>query len=101
MILAGWGGRSMASQSSLPAVAAHGARRLPSVDVDSYNVELKDDEGFIGDRASKGAFRKFVESWRAALRKVGIDPLGDDLSEELSKRKLDDILARGDTEAAG
>jgi len=101
MILAGWGGSSMASQSSLPAVAAHGARRLPSVDVDSYNVELKDDEGFIGDRASKGAFRKFVESWRAALRKVGIDPLGDDLSEELSKRKLDDILARGDTEAAG
>ena len=26
---------------------------LPSVDVDSYNVELEDDEGFIGDRASK------------------------------------------------
>ena len=43
----------MASQSALPAVAAHGALHLPSVDVDSYNVELKDDEGFIGDRASK------------------------------------------------
>ena len=28
------------------------------VEVDSYNVELKDDEGFLGDRASKGAFAR-------------------------------------------
>jgi len=91
----------MASQSPLPAVAAHGALRLPSVDVDSYNVELKDDEGLIGDRASKGAFRNIIENWRAELRKVGVDPLGDDASEELSKKKLDEILERGDTEAAG
>jgi hypothetical protein len=91
----------MASQSSLPAVAAHGALRLPSVDVDSYNIELKDDEGFIGDRASKSAFRQIIENWRAELRKVGVDPLGEDISEELSKKKLDEILARGDTEAAG
>jgi hypothetical protein len=34
----------MAEQSTLPAVAAHGSRRLPSVDVDSYNVELKDNK---------------------------------------------------------
>ena len=40
-----------------PAVAPHGSHRLPAVEVDSYNVELKDNEGFIGDRASKGAFR--------------------------------------------
>jgi hypothetical protein len=91
----------MASQSPLPAVAAHGALCLPSVEVDSYNVELKDDEGFIGDRASKGAFRNIIENWRAELRKVGVDPLGEDASEELSKKKLDEILARGDNEAAG
>src|SRR3977135_1118836 len=91
----------MASQTPLPAVAEHGALRLPSVVVDSYNVELKDDEGFIGDRASKGAFRSIIENWRAELRKVGVDPLGDDASEELSKKKLDEILERGDTEAAG
>src|SRR5438105_1634020 len=91
----------MASQSALPAVAAHGALGLPSVDVDSYNVELKDDEGFIGDRASKGAFRQIVENWRTELRKIGMDPLGEDASEELSKKKLDEILARGETEAAG
>jgi hypothetical protein len=94
-------GKNMAPQTSLPAVAAHGALRLPSVNVDSYNVELKDDEGFIGDRASKGAFRKIIENWRNALRKVGVDPLGEDDSEEIPKKKLDDILARGQTEAAG
>ena len=55
----------MADQTTtLPTVAAHGATRLPSVDVDSYNVELKDDEGFIGDRASKGAYRAIMDNWR-------------------------------------
>jgi hypothetical protein len=49
--------KDMAPQTSLPTVAEHGALRLRSVDVDSYNVELRDDEGFIGDRANKGAFR--------------------------------------------
>ena len=85
--------------TSLPAVAAHGAVRLPSVEVDSYNVELKDDEGFLGDRASKGAFRQMVENWRAALRKAGEDPFGDD--EELSRRKLDRLLERGSPEVKG
>jgi hypothetical protein len=46
----------MAETAGAPAVAPHGSHRLPAVDVDSYNVELKDDEGFIGDRASKARF---------------------------------------------
>ena len=91
----------MAPQPRLPAVAEHGSLRLPSVEIDSYNVELRDDEGFIGDRASKGAFRDIIENWRAELRKVGVDPLGENASEELSKKTLDEILARGETEAAG
>ena len=66
-----------------------------------FNVELKDDEGFIGDRASKGAFRQIIENWRVELRKLGADPFGEDASEELTKKRLDDILARGGTEAAG
>ena len=92
----------MADQSTtLPTVAAHGATRLPSVEVDSYNVELKDDEGFIGDRASKGAFRDIIENWRKPLRKAGDDPFGDEASEDISKKKLDALLAEGDPEAAG
>jgi hypothetical protein len=65
----------MVGTIALPTIAEHGATRLPSVEVDSYNIELRDDEGFIGDRASKGAFRDFVENWRTPLRKAGNDPL--------------------------
>src|SRR2546421_7244789 len=69
----------MADQSTtLPTVVTHGAARLPSVDVDSYNVELKDDEGLLGDRASKGAFTAILERWRKPLRKAGDDPFGDE-----------------------
>jgi predicted NBD/HSP70 family sugar kinase len=92
----------MADQSTtLPNVATHGATRLPTVDLDSYNVELKDDEGFIGDRASKGAFRDLIENWRKPLRKAGNDPFGDEPSEDISKKKLDSLLTEGDPEAAG
>jgi hypothetical protein len=81
-------------------IAHHGAARLPSVDVDSFNIELKDDEGFLGDRASKGAFRKIFDRWRKPLRNTGKDPFGDIPSEEISKKALDDMLVGDDTEAS-
>lgn len=93
----------MAEQATAtaPTVAAHGALRLPEVEVDSYNLELKDDEGFLGDRASKGAFRTILENWRKAVRKNGDDPFGEEPSDDISKKKLDGILTDGDPEAAG
>jgi predicted NBD/HSP70 family sugar kinase len=81
-------------------IANHGATRLPSVEVDSFNIELKDDEGFLGDRASKGAFRKIFDRWRKPLRKTGKDPFGDVPSEEISKKALDDMLIGDDAEAS-
>jgi hypothetical protein len=81
-------------------IAAHGAARLPSVDIDSFNIELKDEEGFLGDRASKGAFRKIFDRWRKPLKKSGEDPFGDEPSEQISKKKLDDMLVGDDTEAS-
>src|SRR5215210_7039827 len=84
-----------------PTVATHGATVLSAVEIDSYNVELKDDDGFLGDRASKGAFRELIENWRKPLRKAGADPLGDEPSEDLNKKKLDAVLKDGDPEAAG
>jgi predicted NBD/HSP70 family sugar kinase len=81
-------------------IARHGATRLPSVDVDSFNIELKDDEGFIGDRASKGAFRKIFDRWRKPLKKSGEDPFGDEPSEKITKKVLDDMLVGDDTEAS-
>jgi predicted NBD/HSP70 family sugar kinase len=87
--------------SHQPTLAAHGALRLPSVIVDSYNLEAKDDDGdFIGDRASKGAFRDILEDWRKALRKTGDDPFGEVPTEDIRKKELDALLAEGDPEAA-
>ncbi len=42
----------------------HGATTLPRVRVDSYNLELRTKDGFIGDRASKRAFAEILEDWR-------------------------------------
>ena len=34
-------------------IASHGAGRLPSVDIDSFNIELKDDEGFLDRKSTR------------------------------------------------
>jgi hypothetical protein len=85
---------------SRTSLAAHGASRLPAVDVEAYNIELKDDEGFIGDRANKGAFRAFIDEWRKPLHEIGQDPFGDTSSHTLTKKELDVLLTSGDLEAA-
>src|SRR5215213_7668743 len=82
------------------ALGTHGAKVLPTVEVDSYNLELKDDEGFLGDRASRQAFHHILENWRKPLRKLGEDPFGDTPSDELSRPKLSEVLKEGDPEAA-
>jgi predicted NBD/HSP70 family sugar kinase len=88
--------------ATLPTVAAHGALRLTGVDIDSYNLEIKDDDGgFLGDRACKGAFREILDKWRKLLRESGKDPFGDQPTEEISKKTLDGLLAEGYPEAAG
>jgi hypothetical protein len=81
-------------------IARHGATRLPSVDIDSFNIELKDDEGFLGDRASKGAFRKILDTLRKPLKKNGEDPLGDKSAEDIAKSTLDEALVGDDIGAA-
>jgi predicted NBD/HSP70 family sugar kinase len=81
-------------------IARHGATRLPSVDVDSFNIELKDDDGFLGDRASKGAFRKILDSLRKPLKKNGDDPLGTKSAEAIGKSALDEVLVGDDIRAA-
>ncbi|HLH97160.1 MAG TPA: ROK family protein [Xanthobacteraceae bacterium] len=87
-----------AAQSPL---GRHGAKRLPSVLVTSYNIELKDKKGFVGDRASKGAFREIIDGLRKSLRRNGDDPIGDEPTDELTKSELDRLLTSGDAEAAG
>jgi hypothetical protein len=81
-------------------IARHGATRLPSVEVDSFNLELKDDDGFLGDRASKGAFRQILETLRKPLKKAGEDPLGRKPAEAIGKSALDEKLVGDDIHAA-
>ncbi len=81
-------------------IARHGATRLPSVEVDSFNIELKDEDGFLGDRASKGAFRKILEGLRKPLKKNGDDPLGKKSTEAIAKSELDEALLGDDVGAA-
>src|SRR4051794_8137258 len=79
----------------------HGGSPLGPIVVDAYNAELRDDEGFIGDRASNRAFRAIIDESRERLRDVSEDPLGETPTEELSKKKLDKLLLGGDPESAG
>lgn len=81
----------MADEPSTTGIAAHGASRFPSVEIDSFNIELKDEEGFLGDRDMK---------WRKPLRKSGEDPFGKKPSESFSKKVLDAILVSDDVEAS-
>ena len=45
-------------QTQLP---THGAAVLPSVKVDSYNLEVEDEEGFLGDKANRDAFWEILD----------------------------------------
>lgn len=83
-----------------PAIAGHGSQQLPAVLVDSYNVEVKDEEGFVGDRANKRAFREILHDWRKIVKKSGEDPFGDKDSEELSKKNIEIALLEGNQQEA-
>lgn len=73
--------------------AHHGTAQLPTLDIAGYNLEVADEEGFIGDRASQTAFRKLLDGWRKRCRDKGrADPLGDLPSAQLSKKVLDRAL---------
>lgn len=82
-------------------LASHGGLNLPSVEICSYNLESRDEDGFVGDRASSGAFSELLDGWRERLRESGDDPLGDAPTEEIGRKELDALLADGDPEAAG
>jgi hypothetical protein len=79
----------------------HGASVLPSVTVDSYNLEVEDEEGFLGDKANRDAFWAILDKWREPLQEQGEDPLGGKSSEEIGKKKLAEVLIEGEPAAAG
>jgi len=83
-------------------VFSHASRTLTSVTVDSYNEELREVDGFVGDRASGKAFRKILDECRAQLiAHDHEDPLGEKATRQISKSQLDKILNGKDPLAAG
>jgi hypothetical protein len=95
--------RKDSPEAAVPAslVGIHGASRLPRVEVDGYNLELKDENGFLGDRASKKALYALLDKWRKPLAKEGKDPFGDRPSRDVGKKELDAALAKGESMEGG
>jgi hypothetical protein len=92
----------MADIADRPTLPTHGTATLPSVTVDSYNLELEDAGGFVGDKARRDAFREALDDWRRHRKSVsGEDPLGDTKTEDLGKKQLDELLATGSVQAPG
>lgn len=77
----------------------HGAEELPSVSVTSYNLEIRDQDGFVGDKASRSAFVEHLDALREHLRAQGGDPLKG-ATVDVSKKELDALLKDGDPHEA-
>jgi len=69
--------------------------------VDSYNEELREAEGFVGDRASGKAFRRSSTVPSPARGERPRGSLGEQATREISKSKLDKIMLGKDLLASG
>lgn len=78
----------------------HGAAELPCVRIESYNLEIKDGKGFIGDRASGRAFRTLLDKVQDEAGDMAEDALGDIRAAELKKKDWDRLLTEGDADQA-
>lgn len=88
---------AVASKSSVN--GPHGAEELPSVVVTSYNLEIRDGDGFLGDKASRSAFMEHLADLRGHLAETGEDPLAE-AGETPSKSELDKLVDDGDAREA-
>lgn len=79
----------------------HGAAHLPALDIDEYSLRLRDPEGdgFLGDRASRTAFRTLLDTARSH-HLHGKDPFGTTPTAELGKDEIDLVLVGGSADAA-
>lgn len=85
----------------MPAVRS-GASSLPLVEVDTHSTELRDDEGFIGDRANRRAFNALLDDWRNRIQAmVKEDPFDEEHGGRLTKKQLDTMHRSGDPLAVG
>ena len=76
----------------------HGARDLACLRLDSYNLELQEDGGFVGDRVRSKAFAAVLDTLRDQRRQTGADPLGEVSSRD--RPALDALLNENGSIAA-
>ncbi len=75
----------------------HGMSVVQGVRINSYNSMLRDDNGFVGDRANKSAFQERIKEWRSIFANLSDDPLGQLPGDDIiSKSELDVLLLTGD-----
>jgi len=92
---------SMGKPNGQHTLPVHGASTLSSVIVDCYNLETTDEDGFVGDKASRTAFWELLDKWRKRFAEVGADPFGEMPTDDISKKHLEQILKDGPIETAG
>ncbi|WP_372013815.1 ROK family protein [Pseudoxanthomonas sp. 10H] len=92
---------SRSRAASKDARGLHGAMRLPGLEIEHYNLLVRDPdgEGFLGDRASQTAFRELVDTARRHHR-TGKDPFGKMPTADIDKKAIDLVLVGGDADAA-
>ena len=79
----------------------HGGDKLPAVIVDNYSLQLQEGDGFVGDSASRTAFRAMLGEWRKLFKSLhGEDTLGKKATTDISKKNLDALLAEKGPAAA-
>ncbi len=78
----------------------HGALTLPAVRIESYNLEIRNGKGFVGDQASGRAFRMLLDKVQDEAGELAEDALGEARAAEMKKKEWDKLLTQGDAEAA-
>jgi len=80
----------------------HAALRLPGLRIDSSNLALgdPDGDGFLGDRASQTAFRRYLDARRRHHFTGKRDPFGRTPTDAISKADIDLVLVGGNADAA-
>lgn len=80
----------------------HAAVHLPGLRIDSCNLALRDPDGdgFLGDRASQTAFRRYLDARRRRHFTGKRDPFGRIATDSIAKREIDLVLVGGDADAA-
>ncbi|WP_156414292.1 ROK family protein [Bordetella sp. N] len=68
----------------------HGSPQVSDATISGYGLEIREGKGFVGDRASRTAFREGLDRWRKLYKRIlGEDVLGTILNEDIGKGDID------------